>query len=101
MKRKVQIVLFLSLGIACVSYAAPRAQSWKVERIQTTDQSSFKCPSCKKTIKAVQKGHRPENLSRTARHIGEHGADCRLYKEAAMASANRVTLDRGPATPHR
>lgn len=101
MKRNVQIVLILSLGLACVASAAPRAQSWKVQRIQTTDQSSYKCPSCKKTIDAVQKGHRPENLSRTAKYTGGHGADCRLYEEAATASANRVALDRGPATPHR
>ncbi len=101
MKRNVYLVLLLSLGLASAAKAAPRAQSWKAERAQSSDQTSFKCPSCKKTINAVQKGHRPVNLSRSAKHTGEHGANCKLYKAAALASVDRVSLNRGPNTPHR
>lgn len=101
MKKIVSVLMLLGLGLATVSMAAPRAQSWKVQRVQDSDAASFKCPSCKNTVPAVQKGHRPENVSRLARHSGEHGADCKLYKDAAMVSIDRISLDRGPNTPHR
>jgi len=92
-----------------VAQVCKMCDSVSMVEIKSTDQAMaycqdgaiIGCPVCKSKAKVTVRGPRPENPRRSVTYVDEHGAACMFMAKVDVVGDTHMSIDRGPATPHR